>query len=92
MKQSYFAGVWKPEYEPLIELSAGFTKHPDYPRVAWASALTYDMTFTQPVVDVLPNLKVPTLLVVGRRRTSGRSLRRLSRRAVRLSARSATVT
>jgi pimeloyl-ACP methyl ester carboxylesterase len=66
-KTSYFAGVWKPEYEPLIELAVGFTKHPDYPRVAWASALTYDMILTQPVVDALPNLKVPTLLVVGLR-------------------------
>ncbi len=35
--------------------------------MAWASALTYDTIVTQPVVDALPNLKVPTLLVVGLR-------------------------
>lgn len=66
-KNSYFAGVWKPEYEPLIELSAGFTRHPDYPRVAWASALTYDMILTQPIAGALPSLKVPTLLIIGLR-------------------------
>jgi pimeloyl-ACP methyl ester carboxylesterase len=66
-KSSYFAGEWKPEYESLIELAAGFTKHPEYWRVAWASALTYDMVVTQPVVDALPRLKVPTALIVGLR-------------------------
>ena len=66
-RQSYYAGEWKPEYEALIEAAAGWTKHPDYPRVAWCSALTYDMIFTQPVVDDLPLVKTPTLLIIGQR-------------------------
>jgi len=66
-KNAYFAGIWKPEYEPLIELASGFTRHPDYPRIAWASALTYDMIVTQPVVRELPSLTVPTTLIVGLR-------------------------
>lgn len=66
-KQSYYGGQWKPEYERLIEVSAGVTQHPDYPKVAWCSALTYDMIFTQPVVYEFPLLKVPTLLIIGQR-------------------------
>jgi pimeloyl-ACP methyl ester carboxylesterase len=66
-RTSYYGGTWKPEYERLIEIAAGVTKHPDYPKVAWASALTYDMVFTQPVVYEFPRLTVPTLLVIGQR-------------------------
>lgn len=66
-KKSYYDGEWKPEYEALIEPAAGQTKHPDYPKVAWCSARTYDMIFTQPVVYELPLLKAPTLLVIGQR-------------------------
>ncbi|HTF91076.1 MAG TPA: alpha/beta hydrolase [Planctomycetota bacterium] len=65
MRDSYFSGRWKPEYEKLIELPAGWTRHPEYPRVAWCAALTYDMIFTQPVVHEFPLLRVPTLLIIG---------------------------
>ena len=34
-RQAYYGGEWKPEYEKLIELAAGATRHPDYPKVAW---------------------------------------------------------
>lgn len=33
--------------------------------VAWHSALLYDMIFTQPVLYEFPNLRVPTLLLIG---------------------------
>jgi pimeloyl-ACP methyl ester carboxylesterase len=66
-KVSYFAGDWRPEYEPLIELLAGWTRHPNYRRVAWASALTYEMILTQPVVHDFPRLRVPTRLIIGLR-------------------------
>jgi pimeloyl-ACP methyl ester carboxylesterase len=66
-KENYFAGQWKPEYESLIEILAGWTRHPEYPRVAWNAALTTDMVFTQPVVYEFPLIKVPTLLVIGQR-------------------------
>lgn len=66
-KKAYYAGQWKPEYEALIQLAAGSTKHPDYPQVAWCSALLYDMIWNQPVVDELPRLSVPTLFVIGLR-------------------------
>jgi pimeloyl-ACP methyl ester carboxylesterase len=66
-KKSYYGGQWKPEYEELIQLAAGSTQHPDYPKVAWCSALLYDMIWNQPIVYELPDLKVPTLLVIGKR-------------------------
>ena len=66
-RTSYYDGKWTPEYERLIEIAAGVTQHPDYPKVAWSSALTADMIFTQPVVYEFPQVKVPTLLVIGQR-------------------------
>lgn len=66
-KASYYDGKWEPAYEAQIEAAAGQTQHPDYPKVAWASARTYEMIFTQPVVYELPRLAVPTLLIIGQR-------------------------
>jgi pimeloyl-ACP methyl ester carboxylesterase len=61
---SYFVH-WKPEFEPYVEVPYRWTLSAEYPRVALASALTYDMIFTQPVVHDLPRLRAPTLLVIG---------------------------
>jgi len=66
-KQAYYAGKWQPEYESLIQYAAGMTQHPDYPQVAWCSALSYDMIFNQPVLYELHDLKTPTLLIIGLR-------------------------
>ena len=67
MKKAYFDGEWKDEYNGLAELQVGWTTSPDYPRIAWVSALAYDMIYTQPVVHELPRLKQPTLLIIGDR-------------------------
>lgn len=64
-RKAYYGGDWKPEYDALLTLQAGFTKHPEYSRVAWASALTYDMILTQPVVYELSRLRSDTLLIIG---------------------------
>ena len=66
-KENYFAGNWKPEYESLIEILAGWTRHPDYARVAWNSAQTTEMVFTQPVLYEFPLIQAPTLLIIGQR-------------------------
>ncbi len=66
-KENYFAGNWKPEYDSLIEIPAGWTRHPDYARVAWNAALTTEMVFTQPVLYEFPLLRMPTLLIIGQR-------------------------
>lgn len=66
-QENYFAGNWKPEYDPYVEILAGWTAHPDYPQVAWNAALTTDMILTQPVLYEFPRLALPTLLVIGTR-------------------------
>lgn len=66
-KESYYGGQWKPEYEKWLAAPAGWTKNKDYPIIAKASALTYDMIFTQPVVYEFANIKAPTLLIIGQR-------------------------
>jgi pimeloyl-ACP methyl ester carboxylesterase len=65
-KATYYAGSWKPEYDVWVELLAGMYRGPGKSAVAWSSALTYDMIYTQPVVYELPELKVPVLLLVGK--------------------------
>jgi pimeloyl-ACP methyl ester carboxylesterase len=67
MRQSYFAGEWKPEYDSLVRMLAGWTRGPDHARIAWLAALTFDMVFTQPVLYEFPDLRVPTLLLIGQR-------------------------
>lgn len=64
---AYYDGAWKPEYETYTRLLEGWTRHPEYARVAWNAALTYDMILTQPLVSELPRLRVPTRLIIGTR-------------------------
>lgn len=66
-RKSYFGGEWKPEYDPLTEIQAGWINGPDWPLVAWNSALTFDMIFTQPVLYEFPDVRVPALLIIGQR-------------------------
>lgn len=65
--ESYYDGKWKPEYDQWVNLLAGWTLNSDFKKIAWNSALTYDMIFTQPVVYEFQNIKVPTLLIIGTR-------------------------
>jgi pimeloyl-ACP methyl ester carboxylesterase len=67
LRLSYFGGVWRPEYDSLIEILVGWVRHPEYRRVAWDAALTSDMIFTQPVVYEFDRLRAPTLLIIGQR-------------------------
>lgn len=64
---SYYDGQWDASYDRWVELLAAPLQSPDYPRLAWNQALTYDMIFTQPVVYEFDRLAVPTLLIVGTR-------------------------
>lgn len=63
----YYDNKWKPEYQPWLDLIAGWTLHPDYPKVAWDAALTSDMIYNQPVCYEFKNIKIPTLLIIGTR-------------------------
>ncbi len=75
-RDAYYDGAWKPEYEAHTRLLAGWTRSPEWPKVAWDAALTTDMIFTQPIVPKLSRIRAPTLLVIGTRdRTApGRAL------------------
>lgn len=63
----YYDNKWKPEYDKWMNMLAGWTNDIDYPLIAWNSALTYDMVFTQPVLYEFQNIKSPTLLIIGQR-------------------------
>jgi pimeloyl-ACP methyl ester carboxylesterase len=62
--KGYFP-VWKPEYERFVEQFARVQLSGDYPRFALVSALTYQMIYDGPILNELPQLKVPTLLIIG---------------------------
>lgn len=62
--QTYYTS-WKPAYDEWVQVPAAQISHPDYPKVAKASALTYAMIYQQPVVYEFDQLQVPTLLVIG---------------------------
>ncbi|KMQ69439.1 alpha/beta hydrolase [Chryseobacterium sp. FH2] len=63
----YYDNKWKDEYQPWLDLIAGWTLHSDYPKVAWDAALTSDMIYNQPVCYEFKNIKTPTLLIIGTR-------------------------
>jgi pimeloyl-ACP methyl ester carboxylesterase len=56
---------WRTEYTRFVQDQAQWVGSGEWPRVAEANALTYDMIYTQPVVYELGLLRVPTLLVIG---------------------------
>jgi len=62
---TYYAGEWKPRYEPPVQMLAGMYRGPGKEIVAKNSAQTYQMIFDQPVVQEFPSLKMPVLLIVG---------------------------
>ena len=66
-RTTYFAGRWEPRYEPWVQMLAGLNNGPGKTEVAWDSALLYDMILTQPVVHRLPDIAVPTLLMIGQK-------------------------
>ena len=64
--QTYFP-VWQPSYEKFVEVYVRVQKGPDYPAYAKTSVLTYQMIAEKPVVNDLPQLKMPVLLVIGQK-------------------------
>ncbi|MEY4965218.1 MAG: hypothetical protein RL274_801 [Pseudomonadota bacterium] len=71
----YYAGIWKPEYEKWVQMQVGMFRGAGKDVVAWNSALTSEMIFTQPVVHELERLKLPVLFLIGDKDTTGRSNR-----------------
>ena len=64
---NYYNGKWNADYQKWAELSAGWITDPEYDKVAWNSALLYEMIFTQPVLYEFKNIQAPTLLIIGTR-------------------------
>ncbi|WP_130832481.1 alpha/beta fold hydrolase [[Erwinia] mediterraneensis] len=62
---TYYAGRWKPEYDQWVDMLAGLNNGPGKKKVAWNSALIYDMIFTQPVYYEFKDLRVPATLMIG---------------------------
>ncbi len=69
-RTTYYAGEWKPQYEPWVRMLAGMYRGSGKAAVVKDSALTYQMIMSQPVVQDFPNLKMPVLLIVGDKDTS----------------------
>ena len=69
-RATYYAGTWKPEYEPWVQMLAGMYRGPGKRVVAWNSALTYDMIYTQPVFYEFEKLTMPVLLMIGDKDTT----------------------
>ncbi len=69
----YYAGEWKPEYEKWVQMQAGMFRGKGRELVAWNSALTSEMIYTQPVIHELERLKMPVLFIVGDKDTTGKS-------------------
>lgn len=65
--KTYYAGEWKPEYDRWALMQAGQYEGDGREASSWAGALTYDMIYTQPVVYEFPQIRVPTVLIIGQR-------------------------
>lgn len=64
-QSSYFT-VWKPEYDELVRIAGGVTTSADFPRWAKVAAMTFTMIYEQPVVYEFGNIRVPTVLFIGK--------------------------
>jgi pimeloyl-ACP methyl ester carboxylesterase len=69
-RATYYAGTWQPAYETWVQMLAGMYRGSGRARVAWDSALLYDMIYTQPVVYELGALRMPVLVMIGDKDTT----------------------
>ncbi|MFM0336046.1 alpha/beta fold hydrolase [Paraburkholderia fungorum] len=67
---TYYAGQWRADYEPWVQMLAAMYRGSGKQIVAWNSALLDDMIYTQPVVYELGHLTMPTLLLIGQKDTT----------------------
>lgn len=67
MRSAYFDGEWEARYDRLVTVQAGWSQGPDRELMAYISAQTYEMMFTQPIVYELGELMMPTQLIIGQR-------------------------
>jgi len=70
-KKNYYDGAWNEDYAALTKPLVGWVQGPDWKDLAYVSALTYDMIFTQPVIEEFHSFQVPVCLIVGTRDRTG---------------------
>ncbi len=70
-QKNYYDGQWNDRYEALTAPLVGWVNGPDWREMAYVNALTYDMVFTQPVVEEFAHLRVPAALILGTRDRTG---------------------
>jgi pimeloyl-ACP methyl ester carboxylesterase len=63
-QQSYYP-AWRPEYEQYVAAQLAALQKPDPKQAAWASAVTYQMIYEQPVVYEFGKITQPTLIIIG---------------------------
>lgn len=63
-QQGYYP-EWKQEYEQYVQAQYQSLQTPGFKEATWASALTYDMIYQQPVRYEFKNLVQTTLIIVG---------------------------
>ena len=63
-QQTYYT-QWRPEYEQYVEAQAVGLNTPDFSRIAWVNAITYQMIYEQPVCYEWDRINAPTLLMIG---------------------------
>jgi pimeloyl-ACP methyl ester carboxylesterase len=56
---------WKAEYDEYVMVAVRWKMSAEYPRLAMASALTYQMIYEQPVCGEFADIRAKTLLVIG---------------------------
>lgn len=64
-RNTYYAGQWRDDFEPWVQMQAGMYRGEGREQVAWNSALTADMIFSQPVIYEFPQLNMPVILLIG---------------------------
>jgi pimeloyl-ACP methyl ester carboxylesterase len=70
-RATYYAGGWKPDYQKWVDMLGGLAQGPGHETFAAVTARIDDMLFTQPVVYEFPLIRVPTLLMIGMKDTTG---------------------
>ena len=70
-KKNYYDGQWNQTYNELTHPLIGWIQGPDADHMAKVNARTYDMIFTQPVIEAFKYFKIPVTLILGTRDRTG---------------------
>ena len=66
-KKNYYDGQWNSNFSQHAKFLQGWIEGSDWPQLARVSALTYDMIFTQPVIEEFQYFAMPVTVLLGTR-------------------------